>query len=117
VLGCRTRATRRTNDACEGERREIFYFIKIICWESTVTMYIYMVTVSTSSSYPIFRKNFIKNIKKKPLTVDALYLDEEVGMNSNSLYIYVYYSFPTYYFNIKNIYLIYIGKREKVAKR
>jgi hypothetical protein len=69
-------------------------------------MYIYMVTVSTISSYPIlilfpiFRENFMKNIKKPP-TVDALYLDEEVGMNSNSIYIHVYYSFPMYYFNIK----------------
>jgi hypothetical protein len=39
--------------------------------------------ISTSSSYsilvpfPIFRKNFMKNIKKPP-TADALYLDEEV---------------------------------------
>jgi hypothetical protein len=39
---------------------------------------------STSSSYPIlvpfpiFRENFIKNIKKPP-TADALYLDEGVG--------------------------------------
>jgi hypothetical protein len=39
---------------------------------------------STSSSYPIlvyfpiFKKNFMKNIKK-PSTADALYLDDGVG--------------------------------------
>jgi hypothetical protein len=38
-------------------------------------------------------------------------------MNTNSLYIHVYYSFPMYYFNVKNIYLIDIGKREKVENR
>jgi hypothetical protein len=38
-------------------------------------------------------------------------------MNSNSLYIHVYYSFPIYYFNIKKVYLIDIRKREKVGKR
>jgi hypothetical protein len=38
-------------------------------------------------------------------------------MNNNSLCLHVYYSFPIYYFNIKNIYLIDIGKREKVGKR
>jgi hypothetical protein len=38
-------------------------------------------------------------------------------MNSNSLYIHVYYLFPMYYFNIKNIYLIDTEKREKVGKR
>jgi arginine/lysine/ornithine decarboxylase len=43
----------------------------------------YGMTKSTSSSYPIlvsfpiFRKNFMKNIKKPP-TADALYLDEGV---------------------------------------
>jgi hypothetical protein len=38
-------------------------------------------------------------------------------MNSNSLCIHVYYSFPMYYFNIKNVNLIDIEKREKVGKR
>jgi hypothetical protein len=38
-------------------------------------------------------------------------------MNSNSLYIHVYYSFPIYYFNIKEVYLIDIGNIEKVGKR
>jgi hypothetical protein len=41
----------------------------------------------------------------------------ELGMNSNSLCIHVYYSFHMYYFNIKEILLIDIGKREKVGKR
>jgi len=45
-------------------------------WESAAS-------ALTSSSYPIlvpfpiFRENFMKNIKKPP-TADALYLDEEV---------------------------------------
>jgi len=38
-------------------------------------------------------------------------------MNSDFLCIYVYYSFPMYYFNIKEVYLIDIGKIEKVGKR
>lgn len=38
-------------------------------------------------------------------------------MNSNSLCIHVYYSFIIYYFNIKNIYLIDIGKREKESNK
>jgi hypothetical protein len=41
------------------------------CPESTSSSYLILVP------FPIFRKNFIKNIKKLP-TVDALYLDEEV---------------------------------------
>jgi hypothetical protein len=67
-----------------------------------------LIPESTSSSYfilvpfPIFRENFIKNIKN-PLTSDVLYLDEGLRMNSNYLYIHVYYSFPMYYFNIKYI--------------
>jgi hypothetical protein len=40
-----------------------------------------------------------------------------LGMNSYFLFIHVYYSFPMYYFNIKNIYLIDIEKGEKVRKR
>jgi hypothetical protein len=35
-------------------------------------------------------------------------------MNNNSLYIHVYYSFLMYYFNIKKVHLIDMGKREKV---
>jgi hypothetical protein len=42
----------------------------------------------------------MKNTKKPP-TADALYLDGELGMNSDSLCIHVYYLFPMYYFNIK----------------
>jgi hypothetical protein len=44
----------------------------------------------------------MKNIKKPP-TADALYLDEGLGMNSDSQCINVYYSFPMYYFNIKEV--------------
>jgi hypothetical protein len=45
---------------------------------------VFVLSKSTSSSYPIlvpfpiFRENFMKNIKK-PLTADTLYLDEGVG--------------------------------------
>jgi hypothetical protein len=39
----------------EGERRDeremFFLFIKILGWESTVTMYIYMVTVDSQGDY------------------------------------------------------------------
>jgi hypothetical protein len=38
-------------------------------------------------------------------------------MNSNSLYIHVYYLFLMYYFNKEKVHLIDIGKREKVGKR
>jgi hypothetical protein len=40
-----------------------------------------------------------------------------LGMYSNSLNIHVHCTFPMYYFNIKKVYLIDIGKRKKVGKR
>jgi hypothetical protein len=40
-----------------------------------------------------------------------------LGMYSDSLNIHGHRIFPMYYFNIKNIYLIDIRKREKVGKR
>jgi hypothetical protein len=52
----------------------------------------------------IFKKNFIKKTKK-PHTADALYLNEGLEINSNSLRIHVYCSFTIQYFNIKKSFL------------
>jgi hypothetical protein len=62
------------------EERYSLYKVRI-CQQFNADL---MHTLSTSSSYPIlvpfpiFRENFIKNIKKPP-TADALYLEEGVG--------------------------------------
>jgi hypothetical protein len=62
----------------EGERREeremVFLFIKILGWESTITMYIYMVTVdpqgdhvnrvSDEGYFLMFFMKFSLNIRK-----------------------------------------------------
>jgi hypothetical protein len=50
-----TRWRRWRTGKVEGERRDeremFFLFIKILGWESTVTMYIYMVTVDSQGDY------------------------------------------------------------------
>jgi hypothetical protein len=51
----------------------IFFVINLNVYLKALSSYLILIL------FPIFKKNFMKNIKKKTFTADALYLDERVG--------------------------------------